>query len=144
MKRIIVAMSKYDAEVRADLTDKSQRKMYEHLVLLLLYPKTEYADGWRKEVYAFENSVERLKRTKRFPKEKFIYSCLSECEDVIPQIVAQCKDKMAGTNIIPKHYEYEEIEELIDKYVRWLSYQLSVKGYVTITEVTIELKELGF
>jgi len=144
MKVYIFALSKFDKEIRADLTDRNQRQMYKHLILLKLYPDTIYVEHWRKEVYNFENDVERSKKNNRFPKKKFIQQCLSECMDVIPQMVEQAKAKMRKENITPKYFTTSELQEDIAKYIDWLSEQLSEKGYVIEDEVIEVLEQLGF
>jgi len=144
MKLYIFRLSKFDKEIRADLTDRNQRQMYKHLILLKLYPDTSYVPHWRQEVYNFENDVKRTKKDKRFPKKKFIQDCLSECLDVIPQMVEQAKAKMRKENVVPKYYTTEELQENISKYIDWLSEQLSEKGYVTEDVVVETLIQLGF
>lgn len=144
MFRCILAMSKADRDIRSDLYSNS-KPMMKHIIKLMLYPDTEYCQGWRTEIYKFVNDIEKRKATNRYPDKEFIMKCFRCYYDVLDNYADQIKSDMQfdGCTIVPKHFTTVEIVKVVDDYCQWLAAKLSTSGKVTNQEVHSYLAELG-
>lgn len=144
MFRYILAMSQRDSKIRDSLTDLSV-PMMEHIVKLMLYPDTDYCQGWRTEVYKFVNKVDKRKATNKYPEYSFIMNCFKTHYDVLDNYADQVKSDMQfdGCTVVPKHFTTPEIVKVVDDYCQWLATKLSTAGKVTNQEVHSYLAELG-
>lgn len=134
MKMYIRVMSSYDKDIRRKIIDSSD-KVIEHLVKLILYPDTEYVNGWKQEVYSFLHRIDKTKRNKRYPSYKFILEALSTHLDTIHGYKMCVVDEMQECKVNPLPFSDYDVTNMCKKYMDWLSHQLSDNGYVTQKEV---------
>ena len=134
MKLYIRAMSEYDSEVRRQLVNNS-KPLYKHLIKIALYPTSEYVTAWTKEIYAFINDVDKLKRTKKFPTADFIFKALSTHLDVLDVYTRQIKSDLSEISDQEVFRSGEDITDICTNYAKWLASELSTQGGVTFNEV---------
>ena len=118
-------------------------ELTEHLIKLYIYNKSEYINHWRQEVWNSLRRVPKLKSTKKFPTEKFIYSQVTGYCDMLPELASSILDEYA--ELTPREdIDFEFLKSQIESYYKWLSTQLSSKGVITPRECYKELEQLGF
>lgn len=134
MKIYIRAMSEYDRDIRRQLVDNS-KQVYQHLIKIILYPDSEYVNGWKQEIWSFIHDVDRTKRNKKFPSYKFILNALSTNLDILDNYKKIVLMKMKNSDIVPKNVPDSEISSIITKYAEWLASNLSQSGLVLDDDV---------
>lgn len=140
MFRYIRAMPRGDKDIENRIADAAEQ-IDEHLIKLILYPNnTQDIEHWRSEIYAFLHKVDKRKTANKYPKSRFIYNALACHNDIMDNIIRCVKSEYAYT---PKYISNPEILEIIEKYQKWLAYELSSQGAVTKQEVTQCLQSLG-
>lgn len=133
MRMYILAMSEYAKDIRRELVRKSD-KVIEHLVKIILYPTSEYVNGWKQEIYAFIHKIDKMKHTKRYPSYNFVMDALSTHLDVLDNYIKLVKSEMYdySDHIVE---ESEQVHEIVTMYMQWLASKLSSDGIATRQEV---------
>ena len=131
-------MSESQRTIAADIRAASA-SIVEHVIKLALYPDAQECNHWRHEVYTFLNKVDRLKGKNKYPKKDFIYRWLSTHNDIIDSFVAQITSDYAED---PKIIPISKLTAVVEEYQKWLSSELSTRGFVTSKDVYAELAHI--
>lgn len=113
-----------------------------HLVKLFLFPTNECKNHWIKKLYAFLPRISKVKTTKKYPSSRVIYSYLfGDMEDsFLEQVesyidVALLKDDLEyNSDDITDNLKIK-LFDFIRNYCKWISKELSTKGFITLQEV---------
>lgn len=140
MYRYIRAMSREKRKIEDHVCDKAS-EIDEHIMKLLLYPKSKSCDHWKAEIYGFLNHVYKLKPTHKFPKYKDILTWLRVNNDMLDKFVSRVIED--ESDLIPEDVDIETLTRCIEQYQEWLATQLSEEGLVTKNAVYCKLNEIA-
>lgn len=139
MKVYIRAFSSRRNEIRQELRNIS-KEIDKHIIKLLIYPNNSLVDHWKHEIWTFQNDIDRLKGTNKYPSSQFIFDALSVHNDIVGNLV-----------LIVKETEYkldsQDISEgaaaaALEEYQKWLADNLSKYGIVRHKDVENKLDEI--
>lgn len=140
MFKFIVAMAESQSRIYDKLVDASDQ-INLHLAKLVLFSDSEYVPHWKKEIFAFLHRVDRLKGSKKWPKEKMIMRALSTHDDTAEQYMMLAMDdesELAVSGIIT----VSDIERAFFSYHAWLAKELSINGMITRSSAYEELNNI--
>lgn len=148
MKIYITAQSMQKRDIETKLSI-SMTQTIEHLLKLYLMPDNPARNHWQGEVYGFIHTVEKLKRTNKYPTAQNIYNWTYEkVQDLVTdaswlqiRIEDICDQYNIDTNI-PLKPTMHEFDALCVNYFQWLAEMLSKRGSVTNREVYTKLDSL--
>lgn len=148
MKIYITAQSMQKRDIETKLSI-SMTQTIEHLLKLYLMSDSPARNHWQGEVYGFIHTVEKLKRTNKYPTTQNIYNWTYEkVQDLVTdaswlqiRIEDICDQYNIDTNI-PLNPTMHEFDALCVNYFQWLAEMLSKRGSVTNREVYTKLDSL--
>ena len=135
----IRAMSDEQREIHRDIKSKAAQ-INQHIIRLALYPKCEYVDHWKHEIWTFLHYVNKLKGRNKLPKPRFIKDALSVSNDMTYGFIRLVEEM--ESELSPSNMSIKEIDKFINEYQDWLSVMLSANGIVLQKEVKDKLTEL--
>lgn len=148
MKLFVTEFAENKKEIERSLKPLTE-KIIEHLFKLYLLPNDESVKHWKKDIYSFIHSIDKLKGSNKRPTSKQIYEwTFGKKADIF--------DDNYYVEIMVDTIEYEYnviINENVDtvkndmykvcsNYFRWLSNELSIKGLISPQSVYKELNIL--
>ena len=148
MKLFVTEFAENKKEIERSLKPLTE-KIIEHLFKLYLLPNNESVKHWKKEIYSFIHSIDKLKGSNKRPTSKQIYEwTFGKKADIFDD------DYYVEVMVDTIEYEYSttigknvnsiknDMYVLCDNYFKWLSNELSVKGLISPQSVYAELDNL--
>ena len=136
MYKYIRGFSRKLKDIGANINSKGI-PLIRHLVKIYLYPKSNSADHWVHEVYAFLHSIDTVKGKNDLPSEGFIYYHVYEFNrSRVNTIIKSVLENYGGVDYSSDIYDF------LEEYIFWLSEELSMKGEVLASEVSRKLRDL--
>lgn len=128
--------------VRARL-EANEDVLKEHLLKLFYYrTDVENVPGWIREVRAYLGRVNKIKSTKKYPDESFIFETLwSEGADSFDDEHKGYLEDFVYDGL-PEVVYSSKARDFCKDYIKWASGELSKKGYVSLPEVHSEIESL--
>lgn len=137
MKRMIYCFAKDKGTLLYELERKSE-SLIKHLVKYFMYPGHISASHWGDEIYAFLNSVSKLKKKNKRPTSKqILQSTWDVYEDSIIEYIPTVVDDYGDSDIDP-----ELVYNNCRDYMIWLSNMLSDVGSVSRKACKRELETI--
>ena len=130
-------------EISAKL-DETTRTVIQHIIKVLLFPKSPKVPDWKQEVYDGLHNVSLIKGTNRLPSDRFILkNTIERYKQFIPVWQYNIVTDYYIIHGYPVEIPYDHLEKKIKSYYQWLAGQLTVFGDVARTDVYDKLKSLG-
>lgn len=140
MKLYVRAMSTSKKDFKRRLHDISG-ELTEHLIKLYLYPNSQYANHWRKEVWAFLHYVPKLKHNNKIPTSDFIFNGISIYLDQVESFLYMLMEEYS--ELSPERLDPDEATSLIEQYFENISIRLSKDSTISSSECIDILIELS-
>lgn len=140
MFKYIRSMAESQSRIHDKLADASDQ-INLHIAKLVLFGDSEYASHWKQEIFAFLHRVDRLKGSKKWPKEKMIMRALSTHDDTAEQYMMLALDDESSLAASPT-VTVSDIERAFLRYHAWLARELSANGMIKRSDTYAELDNI--
>lgn len=130
-------------DIKRDLRNSTTQRR-ENLIQLFLWRNTSTVGHWCDELYGACSEINISKSDKKYPKIKFI---LQEIwgyweDDYNNKINKWVKDVERKEQINVPNFSKENLYNFMKDYHIWLSENLSVRGFVELTEIEGKINDL--
>ena len=140
---------KAQAEYRSDYANELENHSYPcafAITQLYVFPKSEYENHWKREVWLQYNKGKKIRPKKKLPSSDFVFNNIwdSEYDSNIKSLI---------NSVITKEYELipdperanneKQLSRILREYFCWLSEQLSTHSLIDPNSVYMKLDELG-
>lgn len=145
----ILEFAESKKEIERSLSPKTDVIM-DHLLYILLSPKSDTVNHWEHEVYAILSRIDKLKNTNKYPTQQQIYDwtygkkrdTVMDSPNTVKVMIqaAQEEENIFGNfnvNLVMKALDF-----LYQNYFKWLSTELSTVGRVAPSSVKNVIEHL--
>lgn len=108
---------------------------------LILFPDTPYTKTWMYNIWASLNYVDMMKKTKKWPDQEFILSCLQVHNDSVA-IASKTVALGEEFDLDARQTESEDILYYIEEYQEWVSFELSWHGTVFLDDAYEAIEDI--
>ena len=137
MKRVIYCFAKDKSTLLYEL-ERESKPLIKHLVKYFMYPGHTSASHWGDEIYAFLNSVSKLKKKNKRPtSDQILKFTWDVYEDSIIEYIPTVVDDYGDSDVDP-----EVVYNNCRYYMIWLSDMLSNVGSVSRKACKRELENI--
>lgn len=135
----IYSWARSNADTFRKIEDASE-EIIVHLIKVFLFPNVQERNHWKKEIWSFLPRISKLKSTNKFPTDKQLCKALwNSYEDVIFDYIPVILEDMEE---LPITIDRKCIYYAIQDYMKWLATELSQKGIVSNTAVSIKIESI--
>lgn len=139
------AMSKKDLK---NVLDDIGYNIIEHIVKLYFYRNKGATRHWRREIFSFLHRVSVLKHNHKLPSSDFLYENLYHVNSnkigrIVLSVTQWYVDEYGDSDVAVNDDSISDVTDMISRYLKWLSENLSRTGDVTPNEVYNQLDALG-
>lgn len=139
MKVYVKAFSSRRSEIRQELHSIS-KQIDKHIIRLLIYPTNSLVKHWKHEIWTFQNDIDRLKGTNKYPSSNFIFDALAVHNDITDNLILIVKE--TEYELTPQDISVGAATAALVEYQTWLADNLSKYGVVRHKEVEDKLDEI--
>lgn len=145
---IIYELADNRGKIESNITALS-RPIVVHLIKIYLWRDTTYKNHWIREVFGFLNDVPKLKRSNKYPKQKDLYKWLwtesreSNFNKTLRSVISLTTSDGDYKNLKkPDKVSSIDVKDFVEKYMNWISYELSDTGEIEFDDVQDKINSL--